>query len=122
MAKLYAEIENSKGKKVSLSDNEILTATVYDGNMKAYSVIIEWGNVGDPIHIKCNHCGWEGDEEEVYTKEMFGDKELCPQCHKGDALMDTNPTMSAIVTTREWRNRLQTNDKADDWIHSVDNT
>lgn len=69
--KLYATIETSKGKTVSVSDNEQLTATVYDGNMKAYSVIIEWMNIGDM-------------EE---------------------------PTMGAIVTTREWRNRPQTNDR-----------
>lgn len=64
MAKLYATLENSKGKTVSISDNEQITATVYDGNLKAYSVTIEWCNVGDI-------------EE---------------------------PTMGAIVTTREWRN------------------
>lgn len=65
MAKLYATLENSKGKTVSLSDNETITATVYDGNTKAYSVIIKWTNVGDI----------------------------------------ENPTMGAIVSTREWRNR-----------------
>lgn len=48
MAKLHATLENSKGKVVSLSDNEQIIATVYDGNMKAYSVIIEWCNMGDP--------------------------------------------------------------------------
>ena len=64
MAKLYATLENSKGKTVSVSDNEQITATVYDGNMKAYSVIIEWCNLGDI----------------------------------------EDPTMGAIVTTREWRN------------------
>jgi hypothetical protein len=69
--KLYATLETSRGKTVSVSDNETITATVYDGNMKAYSVIIEWCNVGDI-------------EE---------------------------PTMGAIITTREWRNREQTNDR-----------
>lgn len=69
--KLYATLETSRGKTVSISDNEQIIATVYDGNMKAYSVIIEWCNVGDI-------------EE---------------------------PTMGAIVTTREWRNRPKTNDK-----------
>jgi hypothetical protein len=69
--KLYATLETSKGKTVSISDNEQITATVYDGNMKAYSVIIEWCNVGEI-------------EE---------------------------PTMGAIVTVREWRNRPKTNDK-----------
>lgn len=64
MAKLYATLENSKGKTVSISDNETITATVYDGNMKAYSVIIDWCNLGDI----------------------------------------EDPTMGAIVTTREWRN------------------
>lgn len=65
MAKLYAEIENVKGKKVGLSCNESLAVTVYDGNLKAYSVYIEWCNVGDL----------------------------------------ENPTMGAVVTTREWRNQ-----------------
>lgn len=64
MAKLYATLETSRGKVVSVSDNVEIVATVYDGNMKAYSVHIEWCNVGDL-------------EE---------------------------PTMGAIVTTREWRN------------------
>jgi len=45
--KLYATLETSRGKTVSVSDNETITATVYDGNMKAYSVIIEWCNLGD---------------------------------------------------------------------------
>ena len=65
MAKLSATLETSRGKTVSISDNEQIVATVYDGNMKAYSVIIEWCNIGDI-------------EE---------------------------PTMGAIVTTREWRNQ-----------------
>lgn len=62
--KLFATLETSRGKVVSVSDNEQITATVYDGNLKAYSVIIEFTNIGDI-------------EE---------------------------PTMGAIVTTREWRN------------------
>ena len=45
--KLYATLETSRGKVVSVSDNEQIIATVYDGNLKAYSVIIEWCNVGD---------------------------------------------------------------------------
>lgn len=45
--KLYATLETSRGKTVSVSDNEQITATVYDGNLKAYSVTIEWCNVGD---------------------------------------------------------------------------
>ena len=45
--KLYATLETSRGKVVSVSDNNEIVATVYDGNMKAYSVIIEWCNMGD---------------------------------------------------------------------------
>lgn len=71
MAKLYATLENSNGKTVSISDNETITATLYDGNMKAYSVTIEWCNLGDI-------------EE---------------------------PTMGAIVITREWRNQPEENRK-----------
>lgn len=69
--KLYATLETSRGKTVSVSDNESITATVYDRNMKAYSVTIEWCNIGD----------------------------------------FEEPTMGAIVTTREWRNRPPTNDR-----------
>jgi len=69
--KLFATLETSRGKQVSVSDNEHITATVYDGNMKAYSVTIEWANIGDI----------------------------------------EDPTMGAIITTREWRNRTKTNDK-----------
>lgn len=69
--KLFATLETSRGKTVSISDNESIMATVYDGNMKAYSVIIEWTNLGD-----------------IESK-----------------------TMGAIITTREWRNRPQTNDR-----------
>ena len=69
--KLYGTLETSTGKTVSISDNETITATVYDGNMKAYSVTIDWCNIGDI-------------EE---------------------------PTIGAIITTREWRNRPKTNDR-----------
>ena len=64
MAKLHATLETSTGKVVSVSDNHEIIATVYDKNLKAYSVHIEFCNIGDI-------------EE---------------------------PTMGAIVTTREWRN------------------
>lgn len=70
--KLFATLETSRGKMVSVSDNEQIVATVYDGNLKAYSVIIEWTNLGDL-------------EE---------------------------PTMGAIVTTREWRNQPDERRKA----------
>ena len=69
--KLYATLETSRGKTVSVSDNNEIVATVYDGNMKAFSVIIEYTNIGDI----------------------------------------EKPTMGAIVTVREWRNRPKTNDK-----------
>lgn len=46
--KLYATLETSTGKIVSTSDNEQIIATVYEKNQKAYSVIIEWCNIGDP--------------------------------------------------------------------------
>lgn len=63
--KLYATLENSDGKIVKLGSNEYIEATVYDGNKKAYSVVIEWTNLGD----------------------------------------SEEPTMGAIVMTREWRNK-----------------
>ncbi len=75
MAKLYATLETSKGKVVSVSDNEEIIATVYDGNMKAYSVHIRWTDIGD-IALE------EGDEK---LPEFHAEK-------------------GAIVTTREWRN------------------
>lgn len=75
MAKLYATLENSKGKTVSISDNEIITATVYDGNLKAYSVIIEFTDIGDIID------------------------------NEGNDLPESQKTKGAIITSREWRNQ-----------------
>lgn len=48
MARLFATLETSKGKTVSVSDNHEIIATVYDGNLKAYSVHIQFTNIGDP--------------------------------------------------------------------------
>lgn len=79
--KLYATLETSRGKTVSVSDNEQITATVYDGNMKAYSITIEWCDIGDII-----------DDD-------------------GNDLSESLKTKGAIITTREWRNRPKTNDK-----------
>ncbi len=45
--KLYATLETGRGKMVSISDNTEIIATVYNGNLKAYSVHIEWCNIGD---------------------------------------------------------------------------
>jgi hypothetical protein len=81
MAKLYATLENSKGKQVSISDNEEITATVYDGNMKAYSITISFTDIGDIID------------------------------NDGNELPKSEKTKGAIITTREWRNREQTNDR-----------
>lgn len=75
MAKLYATLENSKGKTVSISDNNQITATLYDGNMKAYSVTIEWTDIGDIID------------------------------NEGNELPEDEKTKGAIVTSREWRNQ-----------------
>jgi hypothetical protein len=74
MAKLYATLETSRGKTVSISDNEEIVATVYDGNMKAYSVIIAFGDMGDIID------------------------------NDGNELPEDQKTKGAIVTCREWRN------------------
>jgi hypothetical protein len=84
MCKLYATLETSKGKTVSISDNESIIATVYEGNMKAYSVTIYWTDIAD---IALNE-----------------DDTKLPEFHK---------EMGAIVTTREWRNREKTNDRQD---------
>ena len=74
MAKLYATLENSKGKTVSVSDNEEITATLYDGNMRAYSVIISFGDIGDIID------------------------------NDGNDLRESEKTKGAIITHRECRN------------------
>jgi hypothetical protein len=78
---LFATLETSRGKVVSVSDNEQIIATVYDGNKKAYSVIIEFTDIGDIID------------------------------NDGNALPDSERTLGAIVTTREWSNREQTDDR-----------
>ncbi len=44
--KLYATLETARGKVVSISDNQEIIATLYDGNLKAYTVTIEWREVG----------------------------------------------------------------------------
>lgn len=75
MAKLYATLENSNGKIVSISDNETITATVYDGNKKAYSITIDWCDIGDIID------------------------------DNGDELPEHLKTKGALVTSREWRNQ-----------------
>lgn len=64
MKKLRATLETSMGTTISIDDNKEIIATVYDGDLKAYSVHIEFCNIGDI----------------------------------------ENPTMGAVVTTREWRN------------------
>lgn len=79
--KLYATLETSRGKTVSVSDNQEIIATLYDGNMKAYSVHIEWTDIGDLI-----------DDD-------------------GKPLPDNMRVMGAIITTRDWRNRPETNDR-----------
>lgn len=104
MAKLYATLETSKGKTVSVCDNEEIIATVYDGNMKAYSVHISWTDIGDPEHMKCNHCNWEGDEIELLTT---GHMAVCPECKGTDDLETIPAEMGAIITTREWRNETE---------------
>jgi len=75
MAKLYATLETSDGKTVSICHNEQITATVYDGNKKAYSIIIEWSDIGDIVD------------------------------NDGNDLPDHEKTKGAIVTSREWRNQ-----------------
>lgn len=77
MSKLYATLETSRGKTVSISDNESITATVYEGNKKAYSVIIEWCDIGDIID------------------------------NEGNELPESEKTKGAIVTTREWWNETE---------------
>lgn len=81
--KLYATLETSRGKVVSVSDNEEIIATVYDGNLKAYSVIIQFTDIGD---IALN----EGDEN----------------------LPEFNAKKGTIITTREWRNMPNNKRKA----------
>ena|SRR3990167_7033383 len=75
MAKLYATLETSRGKTISVSDDNEIIATVYDKNLKAYSVIISWGDIGDIID------------------------------NDGNELPENEKTKGAIVTTREWRNQ-----------------
>lgn len=100
MAKLYATLEAGKGKTVSVSDNERITATVYDGNLKAYSVTIEWCNVGDLEHYQCQNCGHEQGGE-GFTNEHPSE---CEECHRtGFSLIKGE--MGAVVTTYEWRNK-----------------
>lgn len=102
--KLYATLETSRGKTVSVSDNEQITATVYDGNLKAYSVIIEWCSIGDAEH----------------DPQMCDNSVPCYDCEH-----PPKPTFGAIVTTREWRNeptdRRKAQQKGDKLNSYIDN-
>ena len=80
--KLHATLENSKGKTVSISDNEEIIATLYDGNKKAYSVMIEWCDICDIID------------------------------NDGNELPESEKIKGAIITTREWRNEPDERRKA----------
>lgn len=73
--KLYAIAENADGKEVRIGSNERISVTLYDGNKKAYSVYIEWGDIGDVID------------------------------NDGNELPESEKTKGATVTTREWRNQ-----------------
>lgn len=72
--RLYATLENSDGKVVKLGSNESITATVYDGNKKAYSMMIDWCDIGDIID------------------------------NDGNELPESEKTKGATVSVREWRN------------------
>jgi hypothetical protein len=74
MSKLYATLSNSAGKEVSLSSNERIEATVYEGNKKQYSVYIEWGDIGDVID------------------------------NDGNDLPESEKRKGSTVTVKEWRN------------------
>lgn len=97
MAKLFATLETSTGKVVKVSDNEQIIATVYDGNLKAYSVIIEWCIVGDPEHYEADGSLYDTYEEAQAT---------------GKPVTTIPAVMGAIVTSREWRNQPDDRRKA----------
>ncbi len=78
MAKLFAEIENEEGKRVSLGSNERISCTVYEGNKKQYSVYIEWGDIGDVID------------------------------NDGNDLPESEKRKGSTVTVKEWRNEPDT--------------
>ena len=101
MAKLYATLETSKGKTVSVSDNEEIIATVYDGNMKAYSVHIEWCDVGDgEMGAIITTREWRNEPEERRKKgkiRVISDAEHSKEYLEGEAL-DNNLDESAKAT------------------------
>ena len=80
--KVFATLETSRGKTVSVSDNSEIIATVYDGNMKAYSVHIEYCDIGDIMD------------------------------NEGNELPESKKTKGVLVTTREWRNEPEERRKA----------
>lgn len=73
--KLHATLSNSAGKEVSLSSNERIEATVYEGNKKQYSVYIEWCDIGDIID------------------------------NEGNELPESGKRKGSVITVKEWRNR-----------------
>lgn len=47
--KLYATVENEKGKSLGLGSNDRLSVTLSCKNYKQYSVYIEWCDIGDGV-------------------------------------------------------------------------
>ena len=82
--KLYATLETSRGKTVSISDNEQITATVYDGNMKAYSVTIALIDVGNKKGVSIvNTQEWRNENEE--RRKLKSKKQTGEQMSEGES-------------------------------------
>ena len=90
--KLHAILETSSGKRVMLSDNESIRATVYDGDLKAYSVTIEWCDIGDIEH----------------DPSTCINSVPCYECEH-----PPTPTKGALILCREWRNMPEEQRKGD---------
>lgn len=43
-----------------------------------------------PKRVQCNHCNWNGTENDTIVDDETEQSELCPKCKQGDALMDTD--------------------------------
>jgi len=70
--KLYATVENSKGKAVKIGDNEHIAINLYQGNKKLYTLNVYYENVGDiekpEMSTIITYRDWRIEEQTIDTK------------------------------------------------------
>ena len=82
--KLYATVENSKGKAVKIGDNEHIAINLYQGNKKLYTLNVYYENVGDiekpEMSTIITYRDWRIEEQTIDTKAKK-QKDKCYKCN-----------------------------------------